>query len=228
MMTSLHRLAALAGVAALLTACGTAPRTGIAAPAKGAMAAQSAALSLAAKALKDDPNDPTHQKMNAIVKDVLTGYYAQLLQTADTNHDGAVSRDEYAAGHSQDASWLFQATFDENRDGIITQAEWDKAMATDAPVDQYHHFTESQMEKAIAPYMADKQFTSAELRTYLVSDLGLHGDWPQIFKLLAKLDLNKDGKLLDAPGEGPAFMLTFARQQMEKALGLPVEDVDLN
>lgn len=215
-MTSTNtRLLALAAAAAMLVGCGRSVSPMAARQVASATTAQSVAASL----LKDDPD---HQQMNAIVKGVLDGMYASLLQTADTNHDGAVSRDEYAKNHTNDASWLFQATFDENRDGVITQAEYDKAMASGQPVELYHKFTEDQMEKAIAPYVADKKFTAQEIRTYMTTDLGLTGDWPQIFKIMSKLDLNKDGSVLSGPGEGSAFLLFFAQAQMQHALSLPV------
>jgi Ca2+-binding EF-hand superfamily protein len=221
MTSSTTRLLAFVATATVLAGCGTNARLTSAPHAASSLQAQAKKVA-PAPILKEDPNDPTHAAMNAIVKDVLGGMFASLLQDTDTNKDGAISRDEYAANHSNDAAWLFQATFDTNRDGTITQAEYDAAMATGAPVDAYHHFTESTMEKAITPYMADKNFNAQKLRTYMTTDLGLTADWPQIFKLMTALDLNKDGKVLSGPGEGPAFMLTFARAQMQHALSMPV------
>ena len=206
------RLLAAATIAALLAGCGAAPHAIAPRP-----------LSLASTLATRDDSD--HAAMNKIMRDVLTGMYAEVAATADKNHDGAVSKDEYALGRSADAVGLFFANFDGNKDGNVTEAEATQALATDAPVEAYHHFTEEQMEKAIDPYMADKNFNAQDLRSYLTKDLGLTGDWPQIFKLMDKLDLNKNGKLLDAKGEGPAFMLTFARAQLQKAVGLKLTPV---
>lgn len=223
------RLLVLAASTAILAGCGT-HVTPTALPVSAAASqakALAASTSLLASIDKEEPDNPVHQAMNKIVADVLSGMFAQLLQSADADHNGAISLDEYAKGHSADAAQLFK-TFDANNDGVVNADEYAAAAASDAMVTRYHHFTEEAMEKAIAPYTADKAFTSQELRTYMVNDLGLHGDWPMIFKLLKKLDLNNDGKLLNSTGEGPAFMLTFARQQMQHALGLALTPVDTN
>ncbi|MNL55744.1 hypothetical protein D3C87_1791760 [compost metagenome] len=82
------------------------------------------------------------------------------------------------------------------------------------------------MGKAIAPYTADKDFDFMELREYLTKDLGLTGDFPFVSRLFAKCDLNEDEKLLSAKGEGPAFLLLFARPQLELALGLSVSPIE--
>lgn len=211
------RLIAIIALGATLTGCGTAAR-GVVTPRVGAQAVAQAKTS----PLKDDSD---HAQMNAIVKSVLDGMYAELLATSDANKDGAVSRDEYAKGRSNEAAWLFQATFDENRDGVITKGEFDKAMATGAPVEAYHKFTEEAMDKAITPYLKDKNFDQPKVRTYLTRDLGLTADFMQLFALMDKLDLNKDGKALSAPGEGPAFLLTFAKPQMQRAVGLQVQPI---
>jgi hypothetical protein len=211
------RLLALVVLGATLAGCGTTAR-GVFTPRVAAQAVAQAKKS----PLKDDSD---HAQMNAIVKSVLDGMFAELVQTSDENKDGAVSRDEYAKGRSNDAAWLFQATFDENRDGVITKAEFDKAMATGAPVEAYHKFTEEAMDKAITPYMKDKNFDQPKVRSYLTRDLGLTADFLQLFGLMDKLDLNKDGKVLSAPGEGPAFLLTFAKPQMQKAVGLAVQPI---
>lgn len=212
------RLLALVVLGATLAGCGVSPR-GLVAPKVSAQAAAQAKKS----PLKDESD---HAQMNAIVKGVLGGMFGELVANSDANKDGAVSRDEYATGRSNEAAWLFQATFDENRDGNITAAEFDKAMATGAPIEAYHKFTEEAMDKAITPYMKDKNFDQQKVRSYLTRDLGLTADFLQLFALMDKLDLNKDGKVLSAAGEGPAFLLTFARPQMQKATGLAVQPID--
>lgn len=177
----------------------------------------------AASLVAADESD--HQQMNAIMRATLSEYQGFLFDTVDANHDGAVSKTEYAGGRAKESVSLFFANFDGNKDGSVSAAEYATALKTDAPVEAYHHYTEELMSKAIKPYMADKNFEPAELREYLTHDLGLTADWPQIFQLVDKLDLNKDEKLLSGPGEGPAFMLTFAKPQLQGALGMPVGDV---
>ena len=80
------------------------------------------------------------------------------------------------------------------------------------------------MEKAIAPYQG--HFGFGELRQYLVTCLGLHGDWPLISKLFGELDLDHDGKLMSSQAESMAFLQKFARAQLQKALALPVTPVE--
>ena len=202
------RLLALATLTAVLAGCGTAPHGVALRPASAS----------STMALRDDSD---HAQMNAIMRGTLTDMFAQV----DANQDGVVGKAEYGQGRSADAVALFFGSFDTNKDGNVTKAEYDQVMTTDTAVEAYHHFTEEQMEKAIDPYMADKNFNAQDLRSYLTKDLGLTGDWPQIFKLMDKMDLNKNGKLLDSKGEGPAFMLTFAKAQLQKATGLKVTPV---
>jgi hypothetical protein len=201
---------ALAAVAVLtLVGCGAQPQslTGTRLPASAVKAA--------------DESD--HQQMNAIVRGTLTEYQGFAFEQLDANHDGAISKAEYGRSLASDAVALFFKSFDGNKDGTVTSVEYACGLKTDDAVEAYHHFTEERMSKAIKPYMADKNFEASELRDYITKDLGQSADWPQIFELMDKLDLNKDDKLISGPGEGPAFMLTFAKPQLQQALGVPAE-----
>ncbi|MBO9540873.1 hypothetical protein J7643_09805 [bacterium] len=177
------------------------------------------------KALDND-HDVTHAKLNAIVKRVLSEQMSQLLATVDQNRDGAIATAEYAAGRPADVVELFVTHFDGNKDGKVTPAEHAAGLQKLETIEAYHHLVEQRMGKAIAPYTADKDFDYMELREYLTKDLGLTGDFPFVTRLFAKCDLNEDEKLLSAKGEGPVFLLLFARPQLEGALGLTVNPIE--
>lgn len=162
-----------------------------------------------------------HQQMNAIVRSVLQAQWPHLLATADANHDKSISEAEYKAGRSAKATQLFLASFDTSHDQAVTADEYTKSLATDAPVEAFHHFTEECMSEAIKPFMADKNFDVTDLRTYMTQGVGLTADWPLLFKIMGELDLNEDEKLISAKGEGPAFMLKFARPQLQHELAMP-------
>lgn len=198
-------------LALALTGCGANPT--------GARAAVRTAAS-SVQALDAD-HDATHKALNAIVKGVLQSHMPFLLANADGNHDGAIAEAEYGQGRSKEASALFFAQFDTNKDHAVTEAEFAQALAADAPVEAYHHFVEESMSKAIQPYVSDKDFDASELRDYMSEAIALTVDFPLLFQLMDKLDLNQDGKLLNFKGEGPAFVLTFAQPQLQQALGMP-------
>lgn len=174
----------------------------------------------------DSDHDVIHAKLNAIVKGVLGTQMSQLLSTADANRDGAITQAEYAAGRADDVVAAFMTHFDGNRDGRVVPTEHAAALAGTEAVEAYHHLLEERMGKAIAPYTADKDFDFMELREYLTKGLGLTGDFPFVSRLFAKCDLNEDEKLLSAKGEGPAFLLLFARPQLEGVLGLQVNPIE--
>lgn len=206
----------LGAFALSLVGCGLAPQ---------GTARVSTKTASSVKALDND-HDVIHAKLNAIVKGVLSGQMSHLLSTADANRDGAIAQAEYAADHAADVVTTFMAQFDGNKDGKVTAAEHAAALQGTEAVEAYHHLVEERMGKAIAPYTADKEFDYMELRDYLTKGLGLTGDFPFVTRLFAKCDLNEDEKLLSAKGEGPAFLLLFARPQLEGALGLPLSPIE--
>ena len=116
---------------------------------------------------------------------------------------------------------LYFKAFDTDGNGGITAAEQAKALgASDKAVEAFHHFTEEVMSAAVEPYAADKDFDASDLRAYMTKSLDLTADFPLLFSLMGKLDLNQDDKLLSAKGEGPAFMLMFAQPTLQHALGV--------
>lgn len=208
-MTMPSRLLAVALVAAL-AGCGVNPQGAV---------TRSSASTLRAQ----DDHDVTHAKLNAIVKTVLTEQLPYLLANADADRNGAISGTEYAADRDAEVSALFLAQFDGNRDGQVVAMEYNKALTATDSVEAYHHLTEERMSKAIAPYAQDKDFDLTELRDYMTRDLGLTADWPLLARIFGEIDLNQDDKLLSAKGEGPAFLLKFARPQLQRALALPAD-----
>lgn len=190
-------------LAASLTGCGTA---------RGPLAA---AVPTAAVRAADESD---HQQMNAIVRSTLKEAFKAL----PTGSDGILTKAELAAGRSEALVTVFFKAFDGDADGQITAAEYEKALtANDEAVETFHHLAEELMSAAVKPFVADKDFDATDLRTYMTKELGLTVDFPKLFALMGKLDLNQDDKLLSAKGEGPAFMLTFARPTLQHALGIP-------
>ncbi len=206
-MTKTSRVLTVA-LAAVLAGCGVAPQ-GTVRP--------SSVQSLRAQ----DDHDVTHAKLNAIVKTVLGEQLPYLMTNADADRNGAIQRAEYAPGRDAAMVDLFMAQFDGNRDGQVVAPEYQRALAATESVEAYHHVVEERMSAAIKPYAADKDFDLTELRDYMTRDLGLTADWPLLARIFAELDLNQDEKLLSAKGEGPAFLLKFARPQLQRALALP-------
>lgn len=174
----------------------------------------------AVKAFGDD-HDVTHAKLNAIVRTVLGEHQAFVFSALDANKNRTVNKAEYAKGRAADAVELFFKTFDGNADGAVSGDEYAAAMKGDVAVEAYHHLTEARMSAAIKPYASDKAFEAEELRDYMTKDLGMTADWPFIYQILAEIDLNGDDKVLNSPGEGPAFLLKFAKPQLQQALGMP-------
>ncbi|HEY9854964.1 MAG TPA: hypothetical protein V6D05_04440, partial [Stenomitos sp.] len=144
-----------------------------------------------------------------------------LLANADADHNGAISSAEYAPGRDGAMTSLFMTQFDANRDGQVAPIEYNKALTATDSIEAYHHVVEERMSKAVEPYVADKEFDLTELRDYMTRGLGLTADWPLLARIFGELDLNQDDKLLSAKGEGPAFLLYFARPQLQRALALP-------
>ncbi|HEY9720651.1 MAG TPA: hypothetical protein V6D47_01475 [Oscillatoriaceae cyanobacterium] len=133
----------------------------------------------------------------------------------------SVSVADYASHHTADAAKVFQAQCDTNHDGRVEAAEYQQAIAKSTVVAAYATFLQAQLTHQVAPYAGDKNFQLSELRPYMV-DIGVQGDWPLIMKLTKALDLNHNGKLMDTTAEQGAFLTTFARQQLEHSLGLPI------
>lgn len=127
---------------------------------------------------------------------------------------------DYAKQHTADAAKVF-ANCDANHDGRVEAAEYKQATASSAVLRAYADFLQAQLAAQTKPYAGDGNFQLQELRPYMV-DIGVRGDWPLIMKLTKALDLNHDGKLMDSPSERDAFLSTFARPQLEHALGLPI------
>jgi len=158
-----------------------------------------------------------HQQMNAIVRGVLASSFKDLPAGAD----GVLTQAELAPGRSDALVGLYFKAFDADGNGGITAAEHAQALsANDNAVEAFHHFTEEVMSEAVEPYAADKDFDASDLRAYMTKSLDLTADFPLLFSLMGKLDLNQDDKLLSAKGEGPAFMLMFAQPTLQHALGL--------
>lgn len=226
MATMLRTVAAVALAVSTLAGCGVSAVTGANTKLSG-ISAQGKATKLVSPfgtGTKDADHDVVHAKLNAIVADVLKGQFATLLTDGtDKNKDGAITKAEYAAQHAAKVGDVFFAQFDGDKNGTVTGAEYDAALKGTAAVEAYHHVTEEAMVAAIQPYNSDKDFQVDELRPYM-SSIGLTGDWPLIFQIFGELDLNADEKLLSAKGEGPAFLLYFARPQLQHELGLPVSD----
>lgn len=206
-MTTSSRVLAVA-LAAMLAGCGVAPQGTVRMSSVSTLRAQ-------------DDHAVTHAKLNALVKTVLTEQLPFLLANADADRNGAIQRAEYAPGRDAAMVDLFMTQFDANRDGQVVALEYDRALAATESVEAYHHVVEERMSKAIAPYAQDKDFDFTELREYMTRSLGLTADWPLLARIFAELDLNQDEKLLSGKGEGPAFLLKFARPQLQRALALP-------
>lgn len=202
------RTLALGAALVLSAGCGLTPTVPVASP-----------LTSATVRAADESD---HAQMNALVRSVLVEQWPVLMEQADANHDGAIARSEYLAGRDEERTALFLAQFDPDQDATVTGAEYQAALQPVAAVEAYHHFTEERMGRAITGYMADKEFSFTDLRAYLTHDLGLRGDFQLVGAIFSELDLNEDGKLLSAKGEGPAFMLKFARPQLQHDLALPV------
>ncbi len=160
-------------------------------------------------------------ELGAAARVVLEEQWSFLIATADSNHDGAISRAEYAAGHSPRLVQLFFAQFDANGDGVVTASEYQAALAAGQVEQIYALLGVQAMDAAIKPFLADGRFDPSELHTYLASDLHVTSDWPLITSLMKKLDLNHDGLVWTGPGEARAFQLEFLRPQLEATLGLP-------
>jgi hypothetical protein len=203
-------LIAAAVATVTLAGCGTQPQS---------LAGARVPASVKAKA---DDHDVTHAKLNAIVKATLVEHKAFVFGGVDGNRDGKVTKSEYAQDRQADAVNQFFASFDGNGDGAVTATEYDAGLKGEAAIEAYHHLTEARMGAAIKPYTADKSFEAEELRDYMTKDLGMTADWPFIYQILAEIDLNGDDKVLNSPGEGPAFLLKFAKPQLQQALGMPV------
>lgn len=156
------------------------------------------------------------------IKDVLARHMPYMLTTCDADHDGVISREEYMATHSQGAAWLFQATFDHNRDALITPAEYADALETNGPLKAYRGFLANELQVAIAPYLADQSFNAPDLRAYVTNTLGLSAGESQLALLFAQLDLDRDGRIYASSAERVAFDAYFALQQLQTALCMPV------
>lgn len=206
-MTMPSRVLTVALVA-VLAGCGVAPQGTVRPGSVSTLRAQ-------------DDHAVTHAKLNAIVKTVLTEQLPYLLTQADADRNGAIQRSEYAPGRDAAVTDMFMTQFDGNRDGQVATFEYHQALAATDSIEAYHHLVEERMSKAIKPYAQDKDFDFTELRDYMTRDLGLTADWPLLAKIFAELDLNQDEKLLSGKGEGPAFLLKFARPQLQRALALP-------
>lgn len=206
-MTKSSRVLAVA-LAALLAGCGVAPQ-GTVRP--------SSAPTLRAQ----DDHDVTHAKLNAIVQTVLAEQLPYLLEHADADRNGAISRAEYGLDRDAAVVALFMTRFDANHDGQVAAGEYRQALTATDSVEAYHHVVEERMSQAVAPYVQDQDFDFTELRDYMTHGLGLTADWPLLARIFAELDLNQDEKLLSGKGEGPAFLLKFARPQLQRALALP-------
>ena len=200
----------LAAAVLTLVGCGAQPQA-----LTGARVATTAMQAL------DDDHDVTHAKLNAIVRTVLVEHQAFVFGALDANRNGGVTKAEYAKGRGADAVEAFFTSFDGNGDGAVTPAEYAAGLKGDAAVETYHHLTEARMSAAIKPYASDKAFEAEELRDYMTQDLGMTADWPFIYQILGEIDLNGDDKVLNSPGEGPAFLLKFAKPQLQQALGMP-------
>ncbi len=167
-------------------------------------------------------DDPTQDaELGLAAKVVLQEQWSFLMANADTNHDGAISRSEYAAGHSQRLVQLFFSQFDSNGDGVVTAGEYQAALASGKAVPIYILLGVQAMDTAIKPFLADGRFDPSELHTYLAADLHVSSDWPLITRLMQKLDLNHDGLIWTGPGEAHAFQVEFLRPQLEVTLGMP-------
>lgn len=195
---------------ATLAGCGAQPQ-----------ALTSARVPASSLQVKGDDHDVTHAKLNAIVRTVLGEHQTFVFSTLDANKNRAISKSEYAKGRAADAVELFFKTFDGNADGAVSVSEYSAGLKGDVAVEAYHHLTEARMSAAIKPYAADKAFEAEELRDYMTKDLGMTADWPFIYQILAEIDLNGDDMVLNSPGEGPAFLLKFARPQLQQALDMP-------
>lgn len=201
------RILAVALVA-VLAGCGVMPQGTVRQGASSTLRAQ-------------DDHAVTHAKLNAIVKTVLVEQWPFLLANADADRSGAIAKAEYAPGRDAVVVDLFLAQFDGNRDGQVTPGEYQKALTATASIEAHHHLVEERMSQAVSPYTQDKDFDFTELREYMTRGLGLTADWPLLARIFAEIDLNQDEKLLSGAGEGPAFLLKFARPQLQRALSLP-------
>ena len=205
----------VSGLALVLATLVTAGCGSPSAPALGTLQGPSV---LGAAAIDDPAQDA---ELGAAARVVLQEQWPYLIATADSNHDGAISRAEYAAGHSPRLVQLFFSQFDANGDGVVTAGEYEAALTAGQVVQIYVLLGVQAMDAATKPFLADGKFDPSELHTYLASDLHVSSDWPLITKLMKKLDLNHDGSVWTGPGEARAFQMEFLEPQLDATLGMP-------
>lgn len=200
-------------LALTMTGCGLAPSSPIS-PTKSKL--QSAA---------EKKNDTA--QIDAIVKRVLDGQFKVLLTEADADHDGQLSEAEYGKHHDTELMWIFMALFDGNEDGRVSSTEYQAALKEPNTIEAYNHLTMDHMKAAVQPFIDQGGFGFNEMRSYVTKTLGLTGDFLYMSKLMAKVDLNQDGKAFSDNKESSAFTLLFAQAQLESVLGLPVSQIAL-